>query len=253
MKFNLLLMALLLFSCSKSSQIPELQQPQFSVSNEDADALNCEARNFTINFEFESYSIDEDEPHPWNSTISGWIPDETDPTFYIISYDWQFCNSLQLMLEDYTFTVEEINNPNGYWYEVTVSETEFAAILNGQTVSGKLERQINDCSTRSFYFDLNSEVYTFGGPFKEFDEHFSASANFQPAEILIYANNVALCDYLDLELENYSYTLESSPVPHYRVLLSETDLVPLVNGVGVGGRFQYKKKFETKPNEPVFD
>lgn len=137
MKFYLMSIALILFSCSKSSEIPE---PQFHFSNPAAAVSSCSIHEFTINFEFESYSIDGGEPHPWNSKISGWIPDETDPTFYIITYDWRFCNFLELALEDYSFTVEEIGNPDGYWYEVTVSEADFVNIMSVHTVEGRFKR-----------------------------------------------------------------------------------------------------------------
>jgi hypothetical protein len=137
MKFNLLLTTLFLFSCTKSNQIPE---PQFRLYNPVADISSCQIHDFTINFEYESYSIDGGEPHPWNSKLSGWIPDETSPVFYIITYDWRFCNFLELDLETYSFTVEDIGNPDGYWYEVTTSEAEFANVLAGLSVHGRLKR-----------------------------------------------------------------------------------------------------------------
>ena len=252
MKFNLLLITLLLFSCTKSNQIPDPTPPQFSLANPNAADVACESHDFSINFEFESYSIDGGETFPWNTIISGWIPDETDPTFYLISYDWRFCNFLELALEDYSFTVEEISNPDGYWYEVTTSETEFAALLNGATLTGKLEK-FKNCNTRNFEFNLNSEMYTFGGPWKEFDDNFDAYASFQPVEILIYSDNVALCDYLDLELAEYSYTFEAQPTPHYRVSLPEADLVLLVNGMSLGGQYEYRRKFVAVGNGPKLE
>ena len=109
MKFYLMSIALILFSCSKSSQIPD---SQFSESS-------CEVVEFAINFNSEVYSLNGSEFVDYDSKITGWIPDETDPTFYIITYDWRFCNFLELDIEQFSFTVEEINNPDGFWYEVS--------------------------------------------------------------------------------------------------------------------------------------
>lgn len=250
MKFNLLLIVLVLFSCSKSSDIPVPKSPILAaqIQNPDAadDVASCEVLSFQFDYESESYQLGNNEEMPFGSEFSVWIPDEGEPTFYIITYNLVFCNFLFLNIEGFSYQLEEIGNPDGYWYEVTVSELAFQEILDGETIKGKLE--INDnrnsnCLTQYFTGDLNSEVYDFGNGFVEFDDGFSMSADFFPIpQIEIYSKNRHLCAFLHLDLETYAYSLEQFPEPHYLVTLPFDDLVPLVNGESLYGRFEYQHR-----------
>jgi len=251
MKFTYLWTIVLLlscFSCSKDADLSTLKNEELTTQvpfSTDSIPIS-KTVDFRFNYEAESYAINGSEGHPFSSEFSVWIPDEGEPTFYIITYDLVFCNFLLLNTNEYDYLFEEIGNPDGYWYEVTVSESTFQEILNGQTVEGQLKREDArnpNCLTQHFTGDLNSEVYDFGNGFVEFDDGFSMSADFFPIpQIEIYSKNRHLCAFLHLDLETYAYTLEQFPEPHYLVTLPFDDLVPLVNGESLYGRFEYQHR-----------
>jgi hypothetical protein len=104
----------------------------------------CQVQHVNLDFETESYALNNMPFEPFNQKIVGWIPTEDDPTFYLISYQMRFCNILDLNLEEYSFQLEEIGNPDGYWYEVTTTEEIFLEILNGKTVEATFEKWVED-------------------------------------------------------------------------------------------------------------
>lgn len=120
----------LLFSCNSSTEIPT---PIYSLGE-------CQVQHVKLDFEEESYALNNMPFEPFNQKIVGWIPAEDDPTFYLISYHMRFCNTLNLNLEEYSFQLEEIGNPDGYWYEVTTTEELFSEILNGKIVEATFEK-----------------------------------------------------------------------------------------------------------------
>lgn len=186
------------------------------------------------------------EEKPFSSEFSIWIPDEDEPVFYLVTYDLELCDFLEINLSGFSYVLETISNPDGYWFEITVSPSAFQSILDGADIKGKfkvLSAKNEDCFTQHFTADLNSEVYEFGNGFLEFDDNFDMSADFFPTPcIKIFSKNRHLCEYLHLDLENYAYTLEELPEPHYLVTLPFDDLVPLVNGEALFGRFEYQHK-----------
>lgn len=80
---------------------------------------------------------------PFNQKIVSWIPDEGEPTFYIISYQMLLCDHLELSIENYTFQLEEIGNPDGYWYEVTTTEEIFAQLLSGEILKANFKKWVD--------------------------------------------------------------------------------------------------------------
>lgn len=256
MKFTYLwtiVLFLLYFSCSKDADLPTLGNEELTTQiSFTADSIPISKTvDFRFNYEAESYAINNGEEHPFSSEFSIWISDEGEPTFYVITYDLVFADFLTLNVADYNYLFEEIDNPHGYWFEITTSESVFKDILDGKTITGRLKiagAKNEKCLTEYFTGDLNNEVYSFGNNFVEFDNHFSMSADFFPMPcIKIYSKNRYLCEFLDLE--TYTYTLEQLPEPHYLVTLPFNDLVSLVNGQSLYGHFEFQHKVIAIGNE----
>lgn len=76
-----------------------------------------------------------------------------------------------------------------------------------------------------------------GSEWLEFNSTFTASADFFPeVQVIMESETMTFCDFLDLSIEGYTYTVEQLTNPQrsrYTIALSEEALVPLVNGVSV--------------------
>lgn len=112
---------------------------------------------------------------------------------------------------------------------------------------------ITGCQIQFLQFDLNTQMYSFNGnDWIEFDQAFTASADFFPAaRIVMETETMIFCDFVDLDIDEYTYSVEQLTNPQrsrYTVLLSEDTLVPLVNGVGVAGKFERSRRYETASN-----
>ena len=128
-------LTLAFFSNCKSSN--DLPSPIYS-------AASCQIQDLHLNFDTETYSLNSMPFESFNQKIVGWIPAEDDPTFYIISYHIQFCDFLELNLDEYSYVLEEIGNPDGYWYEITTSEELFLEILAGKIIQAKFKKWGDD-------------------------------------------------------------------------------------------------------------
>ena len=124
----------LLFSCNAPKEFPT---PLYSM-------VSCQSQNVQLDFITETYSLNGMPFESFNQKIVGWIPAEDEPTFYLISYQMRFCNILDLNLEEYDFQLEAINNPDGYWYEITTTEEIFSEILNGKIVEANFEKWVEE-------------------------------------------------------------------------------------------------------------
>lgn len=258
------LLPLFLFSCQSDLLMLEVSEPP-TKSAED-----CQFTRARLNYNDESYSINGGDFTVFDDKMTLWIPDvnSTPPVIYIVTREMEFCEYLDLNFEDYSYTLEAIANPDGWWYEIQITDQDMTDVLNGKTVNALFKRQnitisnhepaydnrTATCSTRHFQTGINDEIYAFnGGAWTAYDEAFEVKASFQPAQMRIYASNVHLCEELELNLDTYDYTLESEPEPHYLVTLPEEDLVPLVNGATLSGNFAYRPKLEAVAYGPVFE
>jgi len=123
---------ILLTNCTTNQNLPT---PNYSISA-------CQAQHVELNFAAETYALNDMPFEHFNQKVVGWIPDETEPTFYIISYQMLLCDHLELSIENYTFQLEEIGNPDGYWYEVTTTEEIFAQLLNGEILKANFKKWV---------------------------------------------------------------------------------------------------------------
>jgi hypothetical protein len=120
-------------------------------------------------------------------------------------------------------------------------------------IAGNTESSSAGCQVQFFQFDLNSEMYSINdGEWLEFNSTFTASADFFPeVQIIMESETMTFCDFLELSIEGYAYTVEQLTNPQrsrYTVQLSEEALVPLVNGVSVAGKFKRHRRYETTIN-----
>lgn len=120
----------LLTNCKMKNDFPT---PNYSVAT-------CQIQQAQLNFLTEMYALNGMPFEPFNQKIVGWIPDETEPTFYIISYQMILCDYLKLSIDDFDYQLEAIGNPDGYWYEITTSQENFTQILNGAILEVKFKK-----------------------------------------------------------------------------------------------------------------
>lgn len=116
-------------------------------------------------------------------------------------------------------------------------------------IVGNTESSAVGCQVQFIQFDLNSEMYSINGSeWLEFNSTFTASADFFPeVQIIMESETMTFCDFLELSIECYTYTVEQLTNPQrsrYTIQLSEEALVPLVNGVSVGGKFERNRRYE---------
>lgn len=126
-----ILLLALLCACSK---------PKCTLPTPNYSRTGCQIQGVHLNFASETYSLNGMPFESFNQKITGWIPAEDDPTFYLISYHLQFCDHLELNIEDYTYQLESIGNPDGYWYEITTTTEIFEEILAGRIIEAKFEK-----------------------------------------------------------------------------------------------------------------
>lgn len=117
-------------------------------------------------------------------------------------------------------------------------------------IVGNMESSVAGCQVQFLQFDLNSEMYSINGSeWLEFNSTFTASADFFPeVRIIMESETLTFCDFLELSIEGYTYTVEQLTNPQrsrYTIALSEGALVPLVNGVSVAGKFKRHRRYET--------
>lgn len=135
----------LLFSCNAPKEFPT---PLYST-------VGCQAQSVQLDFVAQTYSLNGMPFESFNQKIVGWIPAEDEPTFYLISYQMRFCNILDLNLNEYNFQLEEINNPDGYWYEITTTEEILSEILNGKVVDANFEKWVESDDETAFMGPLH--------------------------------------------------------------------------------------------------
>ena len=100
---------------------------------------DCLFHSIRIDFVNDQYAIGSSEFQDFDERITGYIPAEDEAQFYIITYDLAFCDFLNLNLNTHDYQLESIDNPTGWWFEVTTNMNDFEEILNGRIVTGFLK------------------------------------------------------------------------------------------------------------------
>ena len=103
--------------------------------------VNCIKKDLAFDYNQEAYSLDGQPWQDFDSQISIYIPDVGEAQFYIQTFELTFCPFLELDLETYSWALEDIGNPDGWWYVVYTTPEIFTEILNGKTVNGSFRME----------------------------------------------------------------------------------------------------------------